>query len=87
MLLACFAFIIAGLVEFEVEAGDTTLKNGETKLVMFNALPTSLPSSFMIKSTNMNITFSVQPGEVRLSAAVRLQLIVAPEICIAEQGA
>lgn len=66
MLLASFAFIIAGVVEFKVEAGDMTLKAGETKLVMLNDLPSSLPTSFTIESMNMSTSFSIQPGEVRL---------------------
>ena len=68
MLLASFAFVLAGIVEFKVEAGDTTLKAGETKLVMFNALPASFPTSFRIESMNMKMSFSMEPGEVRLSA-------------------
>ena len=67
MLLASFAFVLAGVVEFKVEAGDSTLKSGETKLVMFNALPASFPTSFRIETINMNMSFSMQPGEVRLS--------------------
>ena len=72
MFLAGFAFVLAGVVEFKVEAENTTLKAGETKLVTFNALPASFPTSFRVESMNMNISFSMQPGEVRLIGAVSL---------------
>lgn len=69
MLLASFAFILAAVVQFKVDAGDTTLKAGETKLVMFNALPASqFQTPFRIESTDMNKSFSMQPGEVRLAS-------------------
>ena len=66
MLLASLAFIIAGVVQFEVQAGDKTLKEGETKLVMFNAMPpTGMPPSFRIESMERNFTDIVlPPGEV-----------------------
>ena len=72
MLLASLAFVIAGVVQFEVEAGDKTLKDGETKLVMFNALPTGTPTSFRIESMNgRNITdISLPPGEVGVGVCV-----------------
>ena len=65
MLLVSVAFVLAGVVELKVDAGDTTLKDGETKLVIFNALPSSFPPSFRIESTSINMSLSVQPGEVR----------------------
>ena len=66
MLLASLAFIIAGVVQFEVQAGDKTLKDGETKLVMFNALP--YESSITIENNGQNITDSIRllPGEVHV---------------------
>ena len=72
MLLAGFAFILAGVVELKVEAGDTTLKAGETKLVMFNALPASFPTSFRIESMNVNVSISLQSGEVGLFIMIKL---------------
>ena len=76
MLLASLAFIVAGVVQFEVEAGDKTLKDGETKLVMFNALPTSMPTSFRIESMDgRNFTdISIPPGEVRIVHCVKLKM-------------
>ena len=69
MLLASFAFILAAVVQFKVDAGDTTLKAGETKLVMFNALPASqFQTPFRIASMDVNVSFSMQPGEVRLAS-------------------
>ena len=72
MLLAGFAFVLAGVVELKVEAGDTTLKAGETKLVMFNALPASFPTSFRIESMDRNISISLQSGEVGLFIVIKL---------------
>ena len=66
MLLAGFAFVLAGVIELKVEAEDTTLKAGETKLAMFNALPTSFPTSFRIESMDRNMSILLQTGEVRL---------------------
>ena len=68
MFLGGLAFVIAGVVQFEVQAGDKTLKDGETKLVMFNAL--SYEAQFSINSVNelaiQNSTFSLPPGGVSL---------------------
>jgi hypothetical protein len=65
MLLASFAFVIAGLVQLKVEAGDRSLKAGETKLVVFNALPTDLDipvpfrieSAYAVKNISLSIPF------------------------------
>ena len=71
MLLASFAFVIAGLVQLKVQAGDLTLKAGETKLVMFNALPTddNKPIPFTIESVDdllkNNLSFSIPFEGVR----------------------
>ena len=64
MLLATLAFIIAGVVQYEVQAGDKTLKDGQTKLVMFNALP--YDPSYRIESMGglMNYSSPLPPGEV-----------------------
>ena len=72
MLLASLAFVLAGLVQIKVQAGDTALKDGETKLAMFNALPTDIPTSFRIESMDglRNVSFSIPPGEVRQLAHV-----------------
>jgi hypothetical protein len=75
MFLAGCAFVLAGVVEFKVEAGDTTLKAGETKLVMFNALPASTPTSFRIESMNVNMSISLQSGEVRFRLVIVLPII------------
>ena len=68
MLLASLAFIIAGVVQFKVQAGDKTLKDGETKLVMFNALP--YDAQFSISNMNglavQNSTFTLPSGDVRI---------------------
>lgn len=67
MLLASFAFVLAGLVQLQVQAVDKTLKAGETKLALFNALPTDTPIPFRIESMDAlkNISFSILFEEVR----------------------
>ena len=65
MLLASLAFVIAGVVQFEVQAGDKTLKDGENKLVMFNALPTDTLTSFRIESVDgRTFNYSLASGKV-----------------------
>lgn len=67
MLLASLAFVLAGLVQLQVQAVDKTLKAGETKLVLFNALPADTPIPFRIESVDAfkNISFSIPFEEVR----------------------
>ena len=67
MLLASIAFIVAGLVQLKIQAGDKALKAGETKLVVFNTLPTDVPVPLRIESadTLKNISFSISYEEVR----------------------
>ena len=71
MVLASFAFVVAGLVQLKVQAGDKALKAGETKLVIFNALPTDYDvpvPPFRIESADAlkNISFSLPSEEVRV---------------------
>ncbi len=69
MLLASFAFVIAGLVQLKVDTGDQSLKSGGTKLVVFNALPTDhdIPVPFRIESVDAlkNISLSIPFEEVK----------------------
>ena len=71
MLLASFAYIIAGVVQLTIQAGDKTLRAGETKLVMFNALSADVPTLFRIESMDSlkNISVSIPTGEVREPAS------------------
>ena len=84
MLLASLAFIIAGVVQFEVQAGDKTLKDGETKLVMFNALPADVSTTFRIESIDgRNFTdISLPPGEVSVCVYVSVCVIVCVCVCV-----
>ena len=63
MLLGSLAFVIAGVVQFEVQAGDKTLKAGESKLVVFNALPYQV--DFDVEEVQSFRNFTLPPGEVR----------------------
>ena len=63
MLLGSLAFVIAGVVQFEVQAGDKTLKAGESKLVVFNALPYQV--DFDVEEVQSFKNFTLLPGEVR----------------------
>lgn len=64
MLLAGVAFIVAGVVQFKVDAGDRTLGDGETKLVVFNAFPGDVPSALIrIEGIDGNISFPLHSGE------------------------
>ena len=67
MLLASIAFIVAGLVQLKIQAGDKALKAGEAKLVVFNILPTDVPVPLRIESADAlkNISFSISYEEVR----------------------
>ena len=68
MLLASIAFVVAGLVQLKIQAGDKALKAGETKLVVFNTLPTDVPVALRIESADAlkNISFSISYEGVRV---------------------
>lgn len=77
MFLGGLAFIIAGVVQFEVQAGDKTLKAGETKLVMFNALPYEAPFNIEamdningLHNINADKNFTLPSGGVSMVVCV-----------------
>ena len=68
MLLGSLAFVIAGVVQFEVQAGDKTLKDGQTKLVLFNALPYEAEMSISGGVNNLEVlqNITLPPGGVSM---------------------
>ena len=71
MFLGGLGFVIAGIVQFEVQAGDKTLKADESKLVMFNALPYEAEFSIGgVSSLSVQQYFTLHPGEVCVCVCV-----------------
>ena len=63
MVLAGLAFVVAGFVQFKVQAAQDTLNSDESKLVLFNSAPFPIEYHFSFDETEAS-NQTLDNGEV-----------------------